>query len=71
MHRADDAREFLGLPAGQILVTVISLGYAPSRARGPIERATLRILAGRGRRPLASMLSWEHYGASAAAPAAL
>lgn len=71
MHRADDARAFLGAPAGHVVATVISLGYPHPKGRGTIERAALRILTGRGRRSLASMVSWDRYGASQRSPAGL
>lgn len=69
MHQAEKAREFLGAPAGHVVAAVISLGYPHPRGRGPIERTALRILAGRGRRPLASMVSWERYGGMSATTA--
>ncbi|HEU5298366.1 MAG TPA: nitroreductase family protein [bacterium] len=69
MHQAEKAREFLGAPAGHVVAAVISLGYPHPRGRGPIERTALRILAGRGRRPLASMVSWERYGGVSATAA--
>ncbi len=62
MHRAGDAAAFLGVPTGKILAVVLSFGYPHPRGRGPIERTALRILAGRGRRKLATMVSWEQYG---------
>lgn len=69
MHQAEKAREFLGAPAGHVVAAVISLGYPHPRGRGPVERTALRILAGRGRRPLASMVSWERYGGMSATAA--
>jgi len=63
MHRHDEARAFLGAPDTHAVVTVISLGYPHPKGRGAVERTALRILAGRGRRPLASLVSWELYGA--------
>jgi nitroreductase len=62
MHRAADALVWLGIPADKTLAIMISLGFPHPRGRGPIERTALRILAGRGRKPLASMVSWERYG---------
>ncbi len=67
LHRAEDASAFLGVPAGHVIATAIALGYPHPRGRGAVERTALRILAGRGRRPLASMISWERYGDSRAA----
>ncbi len=64
MHQGARAKAFLAVPPDRTLVMVISLGYPDPRGRGAIERAALRILASRGRRPLASMLSWERYGMS-------
>jgi len=71
MHRADEARAFLDIPAGWVVATVISFGAPHPKGRGPIERAALRILAGRGRRPLRAMVSWERYGASTGGPAGI
>ncbi|HXF82353.1 MAG TPA: nitroreductase family protein [bacterium] len=62
MHRHDEARAFLGVPPERVIAVVISLGYPHPRGRGSVERAVLRILAGRGRRPLATMVSWERWG---------
>lgn len=70
-HQAQEAKHFLGVPDEKTLVVVISLGYPHPQGRGPIERAALRILAGRGRRPLTSMVSWERYGSSPRAPGRL
>ncbi len=64
LHRAEEAKAFLGVPPDRVLAVALSLGYPHPRGRGPIERAALRILAGRGRRPLSSLVSWERYGAS-------
>lgn len=64
MHRGEEAGVFLGIPRGKTLAVVISFGYPHPRGRGPIERAALRILAGRGRRPLQEMVSWERHGLS-------
>lgn len=63
MHRHDEARAFLGAPQGHMVATVLSLGYPHPKGRGTIERAALRILSGRGRRPLSELVSWERYGA--------
>jgi len=71
MHRGEEALAFLGVPPGRVLAAAISLGYPHPAGRGAIERAALRILAGRGRRPLAALVSWERFGASAGAPPAL
>jgi nitroreductase len=64
LHRAEDAKAFLGVPPDRVLAVTISLGYPHPRGRGAIERAALRILAGRGRRPLQSLVSWERFGVS-------
>ncbi|MDR7402097.1 MAG: nitroreductase family protein [Armatimonadota bacterium] len=64
LHRAEEAKAFLGVPPERVLAAAISLGYPHPRGRGPIERAALRILAGRGRRPLETLVSWERYGAT-------
>lgn len=62
LHREQEARGFLNVPDGRVLATAVALGYPQPGQRGPVERAALRILAGRGRRPLKSMVSWERYG---------
>lgn len=62
MHRATEALTWLGVPTDKTLAIVLSLGFPHPKGRGPIERTALRILAGRGRKPLASMVSWERYG---------
>jgi len=64
MHHGPEARALLSIPPDKALAIVISLGYPHPRGRGAIERTALRILASRGRRPLASMVSWERYGPS-------
>jgi nitroreductase len=61
LHREPEARAFLGVPGGHLIATAVALGYPHPGGRGPVERTALRILAGRGRRPLASMVSWEQY----------
>lgn len=63
LHREAEARAFLGVPHPRVIATAIAFGYPRPGRRGAVERAALRILAGRGRRPLSSMLSWESYGA--------
>lgn len=68
MHRADEAKRLLEVPAGKVISIVISLGYPHPKGRRPIERTALRILTSRGRRPLASLVSWERLGASAPDP---
>lgn len=64
LHREKEARAFLTVPDGHLIATAIAFGYAHPGGRGAVERTALRILAGRGRRPLASMISWERYGSS-------
>ncbi len=63
MHKASEAKRFLGVPEDKTIAVTISFGYPDPRGRRPTERAVLRILAGRGRRPLESMVSWEQYRA--------
>jgi nitroreductase len=62
LHREKEARAFFGIPDGRLIATAIALGYAPPSGRGAVERTVLRILAGRGRRPLSTMISWERFG---------
>lgn len=64
MHRADEAKGLLEVPADKVISIVISLGQPHPNGRRPIERTTLRILTSRGRRPLAALLFWERFGAS-------
>jgi len=61
-HQQDDAKRFLEIPQGKALPILVSFGYPRAAGRGPIERTALRILAGRGRRPLDAMVCWERYG---------
>jgi nitroreductase len=67
LHREKEAKTFLGVPGDRLIATAVALGYPHSRGRGAVERTALRILAGRGRRPLASMVSWERFGGSPSA----
>ncbi len=60
-HRSDEAKRFLGIPPSKVLPIIISFGHARAGGRGPVERAALRILTGRGRRPLQAVVSWERY----------
>jgi nitroreductase len=62
LHDAQGTRETLGLPDGRVVATAIALGYPAPAGRGRIERLALRILAGRGRRPLPALVSWNRYG---------
>jgi len=68
LHREKEARAFLAVPDGHVIATAIAFGYPHPGGRGAVERTALRILAGRGRRPLASMASLERYGASLPLP---
>lgn len=61
-HNADEAKRFLAVPPGKALPIILSFGYPRASGRGPIERTALRILAGRGRQPLRSLVSWDNYG---------
>lgn len=62
LHDAARARSVLGVPDRMAVAMALSFGYPHPGGRGPLERAVLRILAGRGRKPLASMVSWEQFG---------
>lgn len=62
LHRHDEAKRFLEIPQGKTVSIIVSFGYPRAAGRGPIERTALRILAGRGRRPLDLMVFWERYG---------
>ncbi len=62
MHHADDAKTLLGIPPQKTIAIVIGLGYPHPSGRGVIERTALRVLTGRARRPLESVVSWERYG---------
>lgn len=61
-HQQDEAKRFLEIPLGKTLPIILSFGYPRASGRGPIERSALRILAGRGRQPLDSLVFWERYG---------
>lgn len=65
LHQAEQAKRVLGVPAAMTIAMALSFGYPHPRGRGSVERAVMRVLTGRGRRPLAEMLSWEQYGAPA------
>ncbi|HEY6103122.1 MAG TPA: nitroreductase family protein [bacterium] len=62
LHGEKEAKRFLDVPGDRVIATAIALGYPHPRGRGTVERTALRILAGRGRRPLVSMVSWERFG---------
>jgi len=64
LHHASEAKALLGIPPDKTLAVALSFGHPHPRGRGAVEHAALRILAGRGRRPLASMVSWEQFGHS-------
>lgn len=61
IHRAEEAKALLGIPPDKTIAIVIGLGYPHPSGRGVIERTALRVLTGRGRRPLESVVSWERY----------
>jgi nitroreductase len=56
------ARAVLGLPSGAVLATAIAFGYPHPEGRGGTERLALRILAGRGRKPLAQVVHRDRFG---------
>lgn len=62
MHRADEAKTLLGIPVDKTIAIVAAFGYPHPGGRGLIERTALRVLTGRGRRPLTSFVSWERFG---------
>jgi nitroreductase len=62
LHDDAGVRAALGVPDGPIVATAIALGYPNPAGRGRIERLALRILAGRGRRSLSALVSWNRYG---------
>jgi nitroreductase len=64
LHRAEQAHTLLGVPESKAIAIAVSFGYPHPRGRGPLERAVLGVLTGRGRRPLASMVFWDEYGRS-------
>ncbi|MGH2349313.1 MAG: nitroreductase family protein [bacterium] len=64
LHRAEQAHTLLAVPGSKVIAIALSFGYPHPRGRGPLERAVLGVLTGRGRRPLASMVFWEEYGRS-------
>jgi nitroreductase len=62
LHDDRGARAALALPDGLVVATAVALGYPDPAGRGCIERLALRVLAGRGRRPLSALVSWDRYG---------
>ncbi|MDQ7859996.1 MAG: nitroreductase family protein [Armatimonadota bacterium] len=62
LHDERGARAALGLPEGPVLAPAVALGYPDPAGRGRLERVALRVLAGRGRKPLADLVSWNRYG---------
>lgn len=62
LHHDAETRTALGLPEGPVVATAIALGYPDPRGRGRLERLALRVIAGRGRRPLADLVHWNRYG---------
>ncbi len=62
LHQAERAREVLGAPPTMTVAIALSFGYPDPGGRGPVERAVMRVLTGRGRRPLESIVSWERFG---------
>ncbi|HEY3248227.1 MAG TPA: nitroreductase family protein [bacterium] len=62
LHRAEQARQILAMPAAVQVAIALSFGYPHPRGRGPLERTVMRVLTGRGRRPLESIVSWEQFG---------
>lgn len=67
LHHDARAREVLGISEGPVIATAIALGYPHPRGRGGIERTALRILTGRGRKPMDSLVHWNRYGNRGAA----
>jgi nitroreductase len=55
------ARAVLGLPDGTVLAAAIAFGYPHPGGRGRIENLALRILAGRGRKPLLQMVHRDRF----------
>lgn len=62
LHHDAETRAALGLPEGPVVATAIALGYPDPRGRGRLERLALRVIAGRGRKPLADLVHWNRYG---------
>ncbi len=62
LHHDAETRAALGLPEGPVVATAIALGYPDPRGRGRLERLSLRVIAGRGRKPLKDLVHWNRYG---------
>ncbi len=62
LHHEAKTRAALGIPEGPVVATAIALGYPDPRGRGRLERISLRVLVGRGRKPLAELVHWNQYG---------
>lgn len=65
LHHEAEVRTALGLPEGPVVATAIALGHPDPRGRGRVERIGLRLVAGRGRKPLADLVHWNRHGARA------
>lgn len=62
LHHEHAAREILGIPDGRVLAPAIAFGYPHPKGRGRIESVALKILTGRGRKPLATLVHRNRYG---------
>lgn len=63
LHDGAAARSLLGVPDGSVVAISIALGYPHAKGRGRFERLALRVVAGRGRKPIERLVHWERYGA--------
>ncbi|MDR5695703.1 MAG: nitroreductase [Armatimonadota bacterium] len=64
MHSEAQAKEFLGIPPSRKLAIVLAFGYPAKKRKSLAERAVSRVLLGKGRKPLAEIVSWERFGAT-------
>jgi nitroreductase len=62
LQRDAETRAALQVPAGPTMAIAIALGYPDPRGRGRLERLGLRIVAGRGRKPLRDLVHYNRYG---------
>ncbi len=62
LHHDAEVGRVLALTDNLIVGTAIAFGYPHPRGRSRRERLALAIIAGRGRKPLETLVHWDRYG---------